>query len=193
MQPETALLRLLPHLRYRLVDVCLVNDLGNDLLAVVDQGRVGRRQFCLVDGELGTFIPEEAYKGPEEKDKPCEEAGDDQAEEEVDPTHGAGVCVGMKDRRVEEVGGRRLRSSRVKSRLWSRVVSLSTAKAKSMFGWSSSATGSGSRGERSLRVKRGGGQQGHELSHTMEQMSARKHKSPFVPVQKARNLYSKQK
>lgn len=50
VQVNAAPLSLLPHFRDGLILVCLVNDLGDDLRALLDQTRIWRGEFGAMDG-----------------------------------------------------------------------------------------------------------------------------------------------
>jgi hypothetical protein len=61
---QAALLRALPVRRYAIVDVRLVNDLGNQLRSVVYGARVWRREFAAEDSIFATGSDKQAQQGP---------------------------------------------------------------------------------------------------------------------------------
>ena len=63
MQIHTALLSLPPSLRHGVVDVGLVNDLGDELRPVVDAWGIWGRDVGAVDGVGGAVFDEEGEEG----------------------------------------------------------------------------------------------------------------------------------
>ncbi len=66
MQLDAALLCLPPSLGYRVIDIGLVNDLGYELGAVVDSGRIRGWDLGAVNGVGGAIFDE---KGKESEDR----------------------------------------------------------------------------------------------------------------------------
>jgi hypothetical protein len=64
VQVQTALLRSLPVLRYALVDICLVDDLGDQLRSVVDCARVWRWEFAAEDSIFTACGDKQTKKSP---------------------------------------------------------------------------------------------------------------------------------
>lgn len=64
MQVETTLLRALPVLGNALVDVCLVENLGDQLRLVVDGARVRGRQLSTKNRIVAAGCDQEAEQGP---------------------------------------------------------------------------------------------------------------------------------
>lgn len=93
MQVDTALLRLPPVFRNTLVDVCLVNNLWDQLRPAIDQRAVGRRDLGAVNGVCGGIFDKER----EEREDTADEEGNDEEVDEEEyqeaPPH-RGIVVG---------------------------------------------------------------------------------------------------
>ncbi|KAH9872775.1 hypothetical protein J1614_005169 [Plenodomus biglobosus] len=88
VQIQAALLRALPVLGYALVDVCLVDDLGDQLGLLADGARIGRRQLAAEDGIFTARGDQQAQQSPDTVD--CEaqhQDGDDDEDGDASP-HG---------------------------------------------------------------------------------------------------------
>ena len=68
MHIDTALLRLPPSFRHRVIGISLVYFLRNELFAVVDQRRVWSGYFCRVDSVCGAVFDEEGEEGEDGAD-----------------------------------------------------------------------------------------------------------------------------
>jgi hypothetical protein len=88
MQVQTALLGALPVCGNALVDVCLVDDLGDQLGAVGDGARVGGWEFAAQNGILATGGDEQAEQGPDAVDGKAEHNDGDENEDGDASSHG---------------------------------------------------------------------------------------------------------
>ena len=68
MHIDTALLRLPPPLRHRIINISLVYNLGNQLRAIVDQGGVWSGYFSGVDSVCGAVFDEKGQKSEDGAD-----------------------------------------------------------------------------------------------------------------------------
>jgi hypothetical protein len=88
VQVQTALLGALPVCGNAVVDICLVDDLGNQLGAVGDGARVGGWEFAAQNGILATGGDEQAEQGPNAVDGKAKHNDGDEDEDGDASSHG---------------------------------------------------------------------------------------------------------
>jgi hypothetical protein len=88
VQVQTALLGALPVCGNAVVDICLVDDLGNQLGAIGDGARVGGWEFAAQNGILATGGDEQAEQGPDAVDGKAKHHDGDEDEDGDASSHG---------------------------------------------------------------------------------------------------------
>ena len=69
MQIHAALLRFPPSLRHSVIDISLVNNLGDELRPVVDSGRIRGRYLGTVNGVGGAVFDKESEESEDGADE----------------------------------------------------------------------------------------------------------------------------
>jgi hypothetical protein len=93
VEVHACLLGLLPHIGYALVDVGLVDDLWDQLRAVVDGARVWRREFAAEDGIFATGSDEQTQQSPDAVYREAEYNNGDEDEYGDASAHGDGFAL----------------------------------------------------------------------------------------------------
>ena len=100
VQINAAPLSLPPMLGHAVIDVRLVNDLGDQLRSILDQRRIGSRYFGAVNGVGGPILDEESEESENGAD---EEDDDDGVDDEEDGEAAAHLGGGSEENFVRGV------------------------------------------------------------------------------------------